>query len=225
MDQVEELEKYKELLDSGAITEEEFRRIKQKLLGLQTDEEKEAEQEAEKEAERAKALDEIEAMRAERKAKEEEARRLEQEEAAKAEAEQKARKQQEEKEKAVKAYSEEKAKEKARLDAEQEAEEERKAEKARKTQSTARTAASVFKNVVLWIVCILLFVVGIAYISTGFNIFYILSGIIALVLAAMACPLITSKTKEIPALKGYYRMKSLAVVLLIVLLLIFLMLV
>ncbi|WP_368271066.1 SHOCT domain-containing protein [Enterocloster lavalensis] len=61
MDQIKELEKYKSLYDEGAISEEEFRRLKQKLLGLKTDEEKELE----RQQERAKALAEIERMRAE----------------------------------------------------------------------------------------------------------------------------------------------------------------
>ena len=56
MDQIKELEKYKSLYDEGAISEEEFRRLKQKLLGLKTDEEKELE----RQQERAKALAEIE---------------------------------------------------------------------------------------------------------------------------------------------------------------------
>ena len=37
MDKIEELEKYKKLLDDRAITEDEFRLMKQKILGLKTD--------------------------------------------------------------------------------------------------------------------------------------------------------------------------------------------
>ena len=48
MEKIEELEKYKKLLDDGAITEDEFRLMKQKILGLKTDEEKAAEKQAEK---------------------------------------------------------------------------------------------------------------------------------------------------------------------------------
>ncbi len=217
MDQVEELEKYKELLDSGAITEDEFRRMKQKLLGLKTDEEKEAE----KEAERAKALEEIETMRREKKAKEEEAERLAQEEARKAEAKQREREQQEAREKAEQVYSEEKIKEKARLDAAQEAaqeaEEARKAEKTQKARNTAKTAGSIFKTVVLWAACIILLFLGIVFILNLPDIFYFLSGIICLLLAAMACPLITSGTRDIPALSKYYQYKIAIVVVLIIL--------
>ena len=43
MDEFKELEKYKQLLDAGAITEDEFRKVKQSLLGLKTDEEKNTE--------------------------------------------------------------------------------------------------------------------------------------------------------------------------------------
>ena len=46
MDKIEELEKYKKLLDDGAITEDEFRLMKQKILGLKTDDEKAAETQA-----------------------------------------------------------------------------------------------------------------------------------------------------------------------------------
>lgn len=38
MGDIEELEKYKKLFDDGALSEEEFRMLKQKLLGLKTDE-------------------------------------------------------------------------------------------------------------------------------------------------------------------------------------------
>ena len=44
MDAFLELEKYKKFLDEGVISENEFRRVKQKILGLKTDEEKELEQ-------------------------------------------------------------------------------------------------------------------------------------------------------------------------------------
>ena len=60
MDQIEELNKYKSLYDSGAITEKEFAMLKQQLLGLKTD----AEKEEEFNARRAEALDEIEQMKA-----------------------------------------------------------------------------------------------------------------------------------------------------------------
>lgn len=60
MDQIEELNKYKSLYDSGAITEKEFAMLKQQLLGLKTD----AEKEEEFNTLRAEALDEIEQMKA-----------------------------------------------------------------------------------------------------------------------------------------------------------------
>lgn len=69
MDKIEELEKYKKLLDDGAITEDEFRLMKQKILGLKTDDEKAAE----KQAEREQALAEIEKMREEKRRAQEEA--------------------------------------------------------------------------------------------------------------------------------------------------------
>ena len=55
MDTVQELEKCKRLLDDGAISDEEFRVMKQKILGLKTD----AEKELERQEERRKALAEI----------------------------------------------------------------------------------------------------------------------------------------------------------------------
>ena len=64
MGDIEELEKYKKLFDDGALSEEEFRMLKQKLLGLKTDEEKELERQQERE----RALEEIEQMKAQRAA-------------------------------------------------------------------------------------------------------------------------------------------------------------
>ena len=57
MSQFEQLERYKKLLDEGIITEEEFRKIKQKILGLKASEEEEQQ-------DREEALAEIEKMRA-----------------------------------------------------------------------------------------------------------------------------------------------------------------
>ena len=48
MNEFEQLEKYKSLLDDGVITEAEFQKIKQKILGLKTDEEMETEFQQEK---------------------------------------------------------------------------------------------------------------------------------------------------------------------------------
>lgn len=64
MGNIEELEKYKKLLDDGALSEDEFRILKQKLLGLKTDEEKELERQQERE----RALAEIAQMKAEQAA-------------------------------------------------------------------------------------------------------------------------------------------------------------
>ena len=75
MDQIKELEKYKALLDSGAISDEEFGKLKKKLLGLKSDEEKELEMQQE----RAEALAELERLRAEENAEKEAVAQAEQE--------------------------------------------------------------------------------------------------------------------------------------------------
>ena len=106
MDQIEELKKYKSLYDSGAITEEEFAHLKQRLLNLKTDAEKEAAEEAAKEARRKEALAEIEELKAGEEArKAEEARKSEEE----ARREEEARKAEEERAAAIKQAEEKQA--------------------------------------------------------------------------------------------------------------------
>lgn len=83
MGNIEELEKYKKLLDDGVLSEQEFRTLKQKLLGLKTDEEKEFERQQERE----KALAEIEQMKAEQEAENAEEDQAVKEQKAKEEAE------------------------------------------------------------------------------------------------------------------------------------------
>ena len=111
MDQIKELEKYKSLYDEGAISEEEFRRLKQKLLGLKTDEEKELE----RQQERAKALAEIERMRAEAAGEKESAESEESEPAQTEERKDPEEQIKEARNEYKKTFDEEKAKEQARL--------------------------------------------------------------------------------------------------------------
>lgn len=230
MDKIEELEKYKKLLDDGAITEDEFRLMKQKILGLKTDEEKAAE----KQAEREKALAEIEKLREEKKRAQEEVQAREAAERQRQAAEQnriiqeernrqEAARQAEQAEQArinqmqlQQAYNEEKAKEAARLDAARAQEMKIRQERNQKMQGTAKTAASVLKTVLLWIVAVFLILYAVGAFSIG-GIKYVLSGIDSLLLAVLCCPLITKKVKSIPKVAQYYGIKKIITIVLVIL--------
>ena len=178
MEKIEELEKYKKLLDDGAITEDEFRLMKQKILGLKTDEEKAAE----KQAEREKALAEIEKLREEKKRAQEEVQareaaerqrqaaeqnRIIQEERNRQEAARQAEQARINQMQLQQAYNEEKAKEAARLDAARAQEMKIRQERNQKMQGTAKTAASVLKTVLLWIVAVFLILYAVGAFSIG----------------------------------------------------------
>ena len=226
MDKIEELEKYKKLLDDRAITEDEFRLMKQKILGLKTDEEKAAE----KQAEREQALAEIEKLREEKKRAQEEVQAREAAERQRQAAEQnriiqeeRNRQQAEQAEQArinqmqlQQAYNEEKAKEAARLDAARAQEMKIRQERNQKMQGTAKTAASVLKTVLLWIVAVFLILYAVGAFSIG-GIKYVLSGIDSLLLAVLCCPLITKKVKSIPKVAQYYGIKKIITIVLVIL--------
>lgn len=230
MDKIEELEKYKKLLDDRAITEDEFRLMKQKILGLKTDEEKAAE----KQAEREQALAEIEKLREEKKRAQEEVQAREAAERQRQAAEQnriiqeernrqEAARQAEQAEQArinqmqlQQAYNEEKAKEAARLDAARAQEMKIRQERNQKMQGTAITAASVLKTVLLWIVAVFLILYAVGAFSIG-GIKYVLSGIDSLLLAVLCCPLITKKVKSIPKVAQYYGIKKIITIVLVIL--------
>ena len=220
MDQIKELEKYKALLDEGAISEDEFRKLKQKLLGLKTDEEKEVE----KQQERAEALAEIEKMRAEENAKKEEAERAEREKQQQEQLEEERRKQElkakEEQENYQKTFEAEKAKEQARLEALHEQEQKKKQEQLEKAQKTAKVATSVAGKVVLWIVTVFCALVGIfSFIpseSTNRS-FDVVSAIFFLIYAALACPPLSAKLKENEMLAQNWKYKKFIVIGLVIL--------
>ena len=230
MDKIEELEKYKKLLDDRAITEDEFRLMKQKILGLKTDEEKAAE----KQAEREQALAEIEKLREEKKRAQEEVQAREAAERQRQAVEQnriiqeernrqEAARQAEQAEQArinqmqlQQAYNEEKAKEAARLDAARAQEMKIRQERNQKMQGTAKTAASVLNTVLLWIVAVFLILYAVGAFSIG-GIKYVLSGIDSLLLAVLCCPLITKKVKSIPKVAQYYGIKKIITIVLVIL--------
>lgn len=207
MEKIEELEKYKKLLDDGAITEDEFRLMKQKILGLKTDEEKAAE----KQAEREKALAEIEKLREEKKRAQEEVQAREA-----AERQRQAEQARINQMQLQQAYNEEKAKEAARLDAARAQEMKIRQERNQKMQGTAKTAASVLKTVLLWIVAVFLILYAVGAFSIG-GIKYVLSGIDSLLLAVLCCPLITKKVKSIPKVAQYYGIKKIITIVLVIL--------
>lgn len=227
MDKIEELEKYKKLLDDGAITEDEFRLMKQKILGLKTDDEKAAE----KQAEREQALAEIEKMREEKRRAQEEVQareaaerqrqaaeqnRIIQEERNRQEAARQAEQARINQMQLQQAYNEEKAKEAARLDAARAQEMKIRQERNQKMQGTAKTAASVLKTVLLWIVTVFLILYTLGAFGTG-GIKYVLSGIDSLLLAVLCCPLITKKVKSIPKVEQYYGIKKIITIVLVIL--------
>ncbi len=213
MDEIKELEAYKELLDAGQITEDEFSLLKQKLLGLQTDEDKEAE----REAARAQAMEDLKALREEEARKKEEARRQAEEDLDREEAEQLERERREAQEQAVQTFSEEKIKEKARLQAAQELEEERKARQTQKVRSSVKTATSIATTILLWMITVLLIFWGIGLFATSLNASMIISGILSFLLAVLACPLITARTRNLESFEIYYCYKRTIVILCVIL--------
>lgn len=224
MGNIEELEKYKKLLDDGVLSEQEFRTLKQKLLGLKTDEEKEFERQQERE----KALAEIELMKAEQEAENAEEDQAVKEQKAKEEAEGLDREAQEIEtgcaEESVQAgqrrenkyqqtYEIEKAKEQARLEAIREAELKLQQEKRGKIQSTAKGAASLGIKISLWFITVFFALMVISC----FSIHYFLTGIVSLLIGIMACPIISAKCKEISQLQPVLKYKKIVVIVLVIL--------
>lgn len=203
MDKIEELEKYKKLLDDGAITEDEFRLMKQKILGLKTDDEKAAE----KQAEREQALAEIEKMREEKRRAQEEAQARELAEKQRQEA---ARQWQ------IAEQNRLIQEERQRQDAARAQEMKIRQERNQKMQGTVKTAASVLKTVLLWIVTVFLILYTLGAFGTG-GIKYVLNGIDSLLLAVLCCPLITKKVKSIPKVEQYYGIKKIITIVLVIL--------
>ncbi len=207
MDAIKELEKYKSLLDEGALTEEEFRQIKQKLLGLTTD----AEKYAQSQGQQQKDLEEMGAVQAV------EQWRQEQEEAERWKQEQ-VRQQEEVASRQQHMFDEEKIRERAQLEAAKEMEIAKKMEHAERIKQTARTTTSVVRKIFLWAITVCF-----AFLAWGSLLLleegavYAIYCVLDLLVAIMACPLITAKIKEIPALGMYYRFKKWIVVVLVVL--------
>lgn len=200
MSNIEDLEKYKKLLDEGALSEAEFKKLKQKLLGLKTDEEKELEHQQKRE----EALSEIEQMKIEKKKILQEQREKEEEELnAKKEKEEAEKKEKELKIKYQETLIAEKAKEKARIEVKQE-----------KIQNVTNRVGSVIIKIILWIVTVFLAILGWAYFSQG----TIISGIVSVILALLACPAISQKLSSIQQLEKIYSFKKIIVIILIILL-------
>ena len=113
-------------------------------------------------------------------------------------------------------YNEEKAKEAARLDAARAQEMKIRQERNQKMQGTVKTAASVLKTVLLWIVTVFLILYTLGAFGTG-GIKYVLNGIDSLLLAVLCCPLITKKVKSIPKVEQYYGIKKIITIVLVIL--------
>ena len=210
MDKTEELQKYKALLDAGAITQEEFTRLKQRLLGLEPPAAAD-----EKQAARAAALAEIEQMRQKQAAGAQAPAAPDRAAvAAQARKEAEARYREE--------YRTEKAKESARLAAAAEAKAQEQARRQAARQETAGKVWRFAKLLLKWVLTVFLALLGMGsllMVDTGIR--YLFTGILELLLAAMACPPLTAKTRDIGALAAYYRFKApIAVVLTVVMLLV-----
>ncbi len=102
----------------------------------------------------------------------------------------------------------------------------KKTEKTRKTaqtagttedQSTDKSIASTVGTMFLWAICFCMALFGLAFLVSAVNIFYVIVGILGLILAVMTCPYITSKTKGLSWLRWYYKAKVPIVIALFVL--------
>ena len=224
MGEIEELEKYKKLFDDGALSEEEFRMLKQKLLGLKTDEEKELERQQERE----RALEEIEQMKAQRAAIQSEEEQAVQEQKTEEQAdglnheaqereagcaEESVQAGQKRESKYQQTYEVEKAKEQARLEAIREAELKLQQEKREKIQSTAKGAASLGIKISLWFITVFFVLMAISC----FSLQYFLTGIVSLLIGIMACPKISVKCKGITQLQPVLKYKKIIVIVLVIL--------
>ncbi len=85
-------------------------------------------------------------------------------------------------------------------------------------KNTEEEGVSWLGPMLLWGLCICMLLFGIAFIVTARNAFYVLTGLLGLLLAAMLCPYIAERTKDLPALRGYYRFRAIIIILLFVLL-------
>lgn len=212
MDQFEELEKYKKLFDTGAISEEEFRRLKQQLLGLKSDEEKEAERQAQRNA----ALAEMERM----KAAEAERKTAEEAAAQRTLAEKKAAEEEQRRQEEQAKIDEEKTKEDAQIAALAEAKRREHAAQIESAKKVSSKVASTALTIFLWVLTVFLLLASIGcFCTVDKGIFYIGSGIVFLLLATMSCPFISTKTRKIAQLQFYCKHKTIVVILLVVILL------
>lgn len=208
MDNVEELRKFKSLLDAGAITEEEFEKQKHKLLGLPTQEDKDAEERAKIEQE----IYEHELQKQEEQRAQEEQQRIEDEN----------RRIEEEKQQEIKnkeLFEIEKAKEKARIEAEleQKAKQDQayreqmlaqERERKEEVQNKINNGKNMVITIVGWIVTAFLGLTAISCIIVppkqgAQHHTYILMGVWLLVLALLSCPPISKYTKKFTTYTKY----------------------
>lgn len=213
MDHIKELEKYKQLLDGGAISEDEFRKLKQKLLGLETDEEKEGKFQQDRE----EALAKLEEIRAEEAAKKADAERILEEELRQKQAEASERM---EKDKYQNTFLLEKAKEDARLKALYEHSQQKRKDQMMQIQKSKKSVTRVVTKVILWGLTVFFGLSSIALFSTIGSediVFNIISGIIFMLFAAMACPPLSTKIRKMKSMEVYCRYKKTIVITLLVL--------
>lgn len=73
---------------------------------------------------------------------------------------------------------------------------------------------SMGKALILWFIAVALFFVAVALFTAGS---YLLFALFSLLLAAMACPLVTKLTWNVPKLQFYYRHKKIIVIVVVIL--------
>ena len=246
MDQIEELKKVKSLYDSGAITEEDFTKLKQKILGFNTEEAKEQERQIQRE----EALSEIEKMKAENDAHiaaeqrvmaENEARAaaeqrtITEEEAARqikykqAEAEAEIRRAKDEQ---LNAIEQEKIRGieeiKARQEQYKQTYSEEKARVAAMAAASAEakaqrnseliTAGKKAAKVVLQIISWIFMIASLIFMASLMGTGYIFTQIVLLVFAVVICPVFTKYIRKIQWVDSHWWVKTISVIVLIVLL-------
>lgn len=221
MNEFEQLEKYKSLLDDGVITEAEFQKIKQKVLGLETDEE-----EMVTEVQQEKGEEDLEKTMPEVSDEFVTLKDIQPEENNRIQPQPSINEQNveasfyvspiEAHEDYQKVYSTEKAKERARLEVLEEFRQKERQEQQEKITKAAKATTSFVKNVILWVITLLCLLILFGCTLSFPNPLYIVLGIISLLCAGMACPLITKKTRNIEKLRTYYKYKKFIVIALVI---------
>lgn len=208
MDKFKELEKYKLLYDDGALTEQEFKKIKQQLLGLKTDEDKEQERLKQRE----EVLAELERLRN---------NELEKSDISQDTQDNKEQKKQDvQKDKTInekvhlsdeelfdRMYIETKAREKAQLDVLKEEKENKRKKNKENITNVYRNLKNIVFNALWWCCSIILLILMLGcFLSVKESgILDLIMGILFLIMSIYVCPLIRKKIENNDKFKWLYR--------------------